>query len=74
MFTGIFLSEAIVRITALGAFYFRVAWNVFDFIVVVLSVIGEFYFCCGDFTFTIRMHYSTEPTSSIWLKRKKVEK
>jgi hypothetical protein len=39
-FTGIFIGEAIARITALGTFYFRVGWNVFDFLVVVLSVVG----------------------------------
>ena len=40
VFTGIFLLEAIVKIIALKLCYFKKAWNVFDFIIVVSSLVG----------------------------------
>jgi uncharacterized protein YebE (UPF0316 family) len=36
--TGIFIFEAFIKITALGRNYFRDAWNIFDFIIVVGSL------------------------------------
>lgn len=41
VFTLIFIIEAILRIIALRRGYFLHPWNVFDFIIVVLSIIGE---------------------------------
>ena len=41
VFTGIFTAEAIVKLIALRQHYFKKAWNVFDFIIVVSSVIGN---------------------------------
>lgn len=41
VFTGIFTAEAIVKLVALRQHYFKKAWNVFDFIIVVSSVIGN---------------------------------
>ena len=39
-FTAIFLFEAIIKITGLGPKgYFHIAWNKFDFLVVLASVI-----------------------------------
>ena len=40
VFTGIFVLEAIVKIIALRTHYFKKAWNVFDFIIVVSSLVG----------------------------------
>ena len=40
VFTGIFTAEAIVKLIALRQHYFKKAWNVFDFIIVVSSLIG----------------------------------
>ncbi|XP_068683417.1 sodium channel protein 1 brain-like [Montipora foliosa] len=40
VFTGIFTAEAIVKLVALRQHYFKKAWNVFDFTIVVSSVIG----------------------------------
>ncbi|KAJ8304693.1 hypothetical protein KUTeg_018276 [Tegillarca granosa] len=40
IFTTIFLLECIVKLVGLRLHYFRVGWNVFDFIIVVLSLIG----------------------------------
>ena len=41
VFTCIFIIEAILRIIALRWGYFLHPWNVFDFVVVLLSIIGE---------------------------------
>lgn len=41
MFTTVFTLEAIVKIVGLRWHYFRRTWNVFDFIVVVLSIVGK---------------------------------
>ncbi|XP_066274287.1 sodium channel protein type 4 subunit alpha-like isoform X2 [Branchiostoma lanceolatum] len=40
VFTSIFTVEAVLKIIAYRWHYFRVAWNVFDFIVVLLSILG----------------------------------
>lgn len=40
VFTGIFVLEAIVKIIALRTHYFKKAWNVFDFIIVISSLVG----------------------------------
>ena len=41
VFTCIFIIEAILRIFALRLGYFMHSWNVFDFVIVVLSIIGK---------------------------------
>ncbi|KAG7267232.1 LOW QUALITY PROTEIN: hypothetical protein CRUP_010661 [Coryphaenoides rupestris] len=41
-FIIIFTSECLLKMVALRHYYFTTGWNVFDFIVVVLSVIGLF--------------------------------
>ena len=46
VFTCIFLFEAVIKIKAMGILYFRDMWNIFDFIILVLSIITvclEFY-------------------------------
>ena len=40
VFTTIFTLEATVKIIGLRWHYFRRAWNVFDFIIVILSILG----------------------------------
>lgn len=40
VFTAIFTLEALVRIVALRLHYFTQPWNIFDFSIVVLSIIG----------------------------------
>lgn len=40
VFTVIFIVEAILRIIALRWRYFQYPWNVFDFIIVILSIVG----------------------------------
>ncbi|XP_078349240.1 sodium channel protein 1 brain-like [Oculina patagonica] len=39
VFTGIFVLEAIVKIATLRLHYFKKAWNVFDFIIVISSLV-----------------------------------
>lgn len=41
IFTGIFIIEAIIRLIAMRLDYFKLGWNVFDFIIVVFSIVGE---------------------------------
>ena len=42
VFTVIFIVEAILRIIALRWRYFQYPWNVFDFIIVILSIVGKY--------------------------------
>lgn len=43
IFTTIFTLEALVKIFGMRWHYLRRPWNVFDLIVVILSVIGEYW-------------------------------
>ena len=38
VFLGIFICEAIIKLTALGLDYFQNSWNNFDFVIVVLTI------------------------------------
>uniref|UniRef100_A0A1I8HN50 Sodium channel protein n=1 Tax=Macrostomum lignano TaxID=282301 RepID=A0A1I8HN50_9PLAT len=40
IFTAVFTVEAIIKIIGLRWHYFRFAWNVFDFVIVILSIVG----------------------------------
>ena len=40
-FIVIFSSECILKIFALRLYYFKEPWNMFDFIVVILSILGK---------------------------------
>jgi Ion transport protein len=39
IFTAIFSMEALMKIIAFGSLYFRKAWNVFDFAILVLTIV-----------------------------------
>ena len=41
IFTAIFIIEAGVKLAALRQHYFSKAWNVFDFVIVITSIIGR---------------------------------
>lgn len=41
-FIVIFSSECILKIFALRQYYFKEPWNVFDFVVVILSILGNY--------------------------------
>lgn len=41
IFTGIFIIEAIIRLIAMRLDYFKMGWNVFDFVIVVFSIVGK---------------------------------
>ena len=43
VFTAIFTLEAVMRIVALRVHYFTQPWNIFDFTIVLLSIIGKQY-------------------------------
>ncbi|XP_073796599.1 sodium channel, voltage gated, type V-like, alpha b isoform X1 [Danio rerio] len=40
VFIVIFTSECILKIIALRCYFFTVSWNIFDFVVVILSIVG----------------------------------
>lgn len=42
VFIALFSSECVLKMIALRHYYFTVSWNVFDFIVVILSVVGKY--------------------------------
>lgn len=41
LFVAIFTGECIVKMAALRHYYFTNSWNIFDFVVVILSIVGE---------------------------------
>lgn len=54
IFIVIFSSECILKIFALRYYYFKEPWNLFDFVVVILSILGEFcYEICHENKFLI---------------------
>lgn len=42
IFIVIFSSECLLKIFALRYHYFKEPWNLFDFVVVILSIVGEY--------------------------------
>lgn len=42
LFVAIFTGECIVKIAALRHYYFTNSWNIFDFVVVILSIVGGY--------------------------------
>lgn len=48
-FIIIFTTECLIKIVALRCYFFTVGWNIFDFVVVILSIVGEeVTFVCND--------------------------
>lgn len=43
-FIVIFTTECLIKIVALRYYFFTVGWNIFDFVVVILSIVGESWF------------------------------
>lgn len=41
VFVVIFSAECFLKMIALRYYFFTVGWNIFDFVVVILSIIGE---------------------------------
>ncbi|KAG7488651.1 hypothetical protein MATL_G00037150 [Megalops atlanticus] len=39
-FIVIFSTECLIKITALRCYFFTIGWNIFDFVVVILSIVG----------------------------------
>lgn len=48
VFAGIFAIEAIIKIIALGRSYFKESWNIFDFIIVIATLVGIMIDCSFD--------------------------
>lgn len=45
LFVVIFTSECIIKMGALRHYYFTNSWNIFDFVVVILSIVGGYTSC-----------------------------
>lgn len=41
VFIMIFATECLIKIFALRCYFFTVAWNIFDFVVIILSIVGK---------------------------------
>lgn len=41
-FIVIFSTECLVKIFALRCYFFTISWNIFDFVVVILSIVGGY--------------------------------
>lgn len=41
VFIMIFTTECLIKIFALRCYFFTVAWNIFDFVVIILSIVGK---------------------------------
>ena len=41
-FIVVFTVECLMKLIGLRHYYFKIPWNVFDFVVVVLSILGKF--------------------------------
>uniref|UniRef100_A0A8B9HRN3 Sodium channel protein n=1 Tax=Astyanax mexicanus TaxID=7994 RepID=A0A8B9HRN3_ASTMX len=54
-FIIIFTTECLFKIFALRCYFFTISWNVFDFVVVILSIIGEEYFVSPTLFRVIRL-------------------
>lgn len=46
IFISIFALEAVVKIIGMRWHYFRRGWNIFDFIVVIISILGAYLYHC----------------------------
>ena len=57
-FIVIFTSESILKIFALRQYYFKEPWNVFDFVVVILSILGELRFLISVCSMLILLIYA----------------
>lgn len=41
VFIVIFTAECLIKLFALRCYFFTVAWNIFDFVVIILSIVGR---------------------------------
>ena len=49
VFIFIFTSECLIKIFALRCYFFTVGWNIFDFVVIILSIVGRWIqFICSS--------------------------
>lgn len=54
VFVVLFTGECVVKIFSLRCYYFTIGWNIFDFVVVILSIIGK-KFLCSKWNIVIRV-------------------
>lgn len=45
VFVVLFTGECVFKIFSLRCYYFTIGWNIFDFVVVILSIIGKKFLC-----------------------------
>lgn len=56
-FIVLFSSECVLKMAALRQYFFTVGWNVFDFVVVILSVVGKICNMMRNWPFTKQLFY-----------------
>ena len=44
VFIVLFTGECVLKLISLRHYYFTIGWNIFDFVVVILSIVGKKYF------------------------------
>lgn len=44
VFIVLFTGECVLKLISLRHYYFTIGWNIFDFVVVILSIVGKNYF------------------------------
>ena len=42
VFIVLFTTECLIKILALRCYFFTIGWNIFDFVVIILSIVGRF--------------------------------
>lgn len=51
VFIVLFTGECVLKLISLRHYYFTIGWNIFDFVVVILSIVGKYLkslkFCSG---------------------------
>ncbi|KAJ8337205.1 hypothetical protein SKAU_G00384250 [Synaphobranchus kaupii] len=58
-FIGIFTIECLIKLFALRYYFFTIGWNIFDFVVVILSIVG---IVVADFSKDFLEKYFVSPT------------
>lgn len=53
VFVAVFTAECLIKLVGLRHYYFKNPWNVFDFAVVVMSIVGQSIYYYFSLSFTV---------------------
>lgn len=65
VFIVLFTGECLLKMISLRHYYFTIGWNIFDFVVVILSIMGEEF---SHHLWTVNINHWPFPTVLLWLK------